>query len=201
MPAAGWLAFVLLWVIVVIQGFAFLEILRQLSEIRRELELESGPTELPNFATGSMPSNLPEVHSASGSALNLWSRLGRRGTALVFLHPGCVTCHRVAKELPPIAGRQDTDVTVVAIVEARQESEAREFMRQTQLPADLAVVDLNGGVAAAFGINVKPGVVVVSNRATAGAATVRSADQIDEYLAKVLARTGEREPSLAMSVP
>ncbi|MBJ7596515.1 hypothetical protein [Candidatus Nephthysia bennettiae] len=192
MPLILWAAIAVLFVVVAIQCFAFLETLRQLAEIRREFEAYQGATELSGVVPiGMTLPDLALIDPSTTTPVALRDRMTTGG--LVFLHPGCVSCHTVAQQLDRYAGLQQPGTSLVAIVEGRTADEAEQFIKETGLGPAAILIDPNGELARSIGLTVKPAVVVVYNGATQATATIRSASQADEFMMKAL-RNGTAMP-------
>jgi hypothetical protein len=183
MPVWFWLAFIALTALVVVQGFAFLEVIRQIGQLREQFHAQDGYTDLADsFVAGQA---IPNVLLVTGSSLaetpaNVVA--GRGITTLVFLHPGCLTCHSLARQLKPIVGLQPKDVKIAAIVEGRSLEEARRFMLGNGLLPEHTYLDDGGALAQALNLKVKPAVVIARDKVAVSAASVRTADQVDQFV-------------------
>jgi hypothetical protein len=194
MPAIFWLAFAVLWILVLIQGFALLEMIRQLVDIRQGTETLVGPQLLPD--TVPIGENLPSAPSLqwaqTGAQVDWSTALGEVATALVLLHPGCATCYTVARGLRVRGGHQRLGVKVFAIVTAYSPERAQEFITETKLPVDATLVEgpspENGSdpFAKTLNLNRKPAAVTLRGTRIVAAATVLSGKHVEMLLDDVL---------------
>lgn len=189
MQSAFWLAFGLLWVLVAIQGFAFLELVRQVADLRQGTEAQ-GPRLLSDAIPVGSPLPNPPVSLRSMQTREpiSWAQvLGDAATALVFLHPSCATCYTVASDLRRVMNVQDTGVKIVPVLTARSPERALEFVQSTKLPTEFGLVDEDGeGLAKALSLNRKPAVVAIRGSKIAAVATVVKGDHIKMLLDDVL---------------
>ena len=79
-----------------------LEILRQLSEFRRELDASHGLTDL-EMPLGVVVPNVTLLTAQAQTPIALHKALSEVATALIFLHPGCKACHTVARGIHRVA--------------------------------------------------------------------------------------------------
>lgn len=191
-----WLSFALLWVLVLIQGLALLEVVRQLVDLRQGAEVVRGPQLLPDTVTigASLPSAQSLRWAETGLQVDWSTTLGEEATALVMLHPGCATCYTVGSDLRRIAEAQRPGVKVIPVISAHSAERAHEFIRNTKLPIQIALIEIplpeDGGevFARALNVNRKPAVIAVRGSRIAAAATVMNGDQVDTLLKDVQQR-------------
>jgi hypothetical protein len=181
MPLVYWLAFALLSVVVLLQGFVMLELLRQVAELReRSTDTnEPSPLQLPSLGkpidTAFMLQSL-----TSESPTLLHSLLAAGSTAFVFLHPGCGSCDSLAAQLREFPNGDSVD-RVVPIVGGRSEAEASKFMERTHMSISGAFFD-GGEFAYRLGIVSRPSAVVVRNLGVVSAASVHTAEAVRRLL-------------------
>jgi hypothetical protein len=213
MPLLFWLAFAILWIIVLIQGFAFLEVVRQLADIREGTDSLRGPRLLPDTVSVGEELPIPESlrHADTGDPVEWPSIIGREATALVLLHPGCATCYTVSRDVRRVANSQRTGRKVIPIVSAYSPERAEDFIRETLLPKESVLVEVASGedndrFAKALNVNRKPAAVVLRGSKIAAAATVLNGDHLDILLDSVLqeqyvadGKTSPEETSLVQS--
>jgi hypothetical protein len=189
-----WLSYAVLWTVVLVQGFALLEIVRQLTDLRQRDEVPRGPRLLPN--TVSVGATLPTpsaLHWAeTGERVEWSSALGEVASAVVLLHPGCATCYGVASELRRVADGQGPGINIIPVVSAYSEDGAQEFIANTSLPTRLCLIEISGDsgetFARALNVNRKPAAVVLKGSLIAAAATVLNGEHVETLLKDVLSR-------------
>jgi hypothetical protein len=131
--------------------------------------------------------------------------LGEEATVLVLLHPGCGTCHTVAGELGRVAGAQGPAVRVIPVVTAYSTEAADEFLKTTNLPLELALVevqqfeDTDEPFAKTLNLNKKPAAVGLRGSRIAGAASVLNGDQVDKLLQDLL--SGDQQNNGELTAP
>jgi hypothetical protein len=185
---------VALAVLVVFQGLVLLEVVRQLSQIRRELDFDDRPVP---FSVGKLAGQpLPEPARAA------WSGNGAaRDGVLVLLSTDCATCRLVAAGLPDLRTRFE-EQRVVVVLQARNHDEVTEMLGEAGLARDGVVVDLESEYATAFGIALRPAAVVVRDGIVTEGAVVRNPRQLQQLLETLASSTREEVPgNSAVSTP
>jgi hypothetical protein len=184
---------VVLAVLVVFQGLVLLEVVRQLSQIRRELDFDDRPVPVSVGKLAGQP--LPEPARA------VWSGNGAAGEGvLVLLSTDCATCRLVAAGLPDLLAQSDQKLVV--ILQARNHDEVTEMLAEAGLARDAVVVDLENEYASAFGIAMRPAAVVVRDGIVSEGAVVRNPRQLQQLIESLGSSTGEGVPdSSAVSTP
>lgn len=136
-----WSSYVALWVVVVVQGLAFVEVLRQQAALRRRVGPDQGASLLPgSVETGAL---LPELDGVDlmTDAPTIWSRYLRHEIGIAaFVTPRCPRCHEVAEGLAVLWPNVRDEVDVVAIVHG-QKADVLELVEATGLPIEITVVD------------------------------------------------------------
>jgi hypothetical protein len=172
---------VALWLFLVFQGLVLLEMVRQVSQVRRQLDLDNQPVLLSLGELAGRP--LPEPARAACS---------ENGTvpdgALVLLSVNCTTCRLVASGLRDVRKRFEHQ-KIVTVVQARNHDEAVEMLAGAGLTWDEVVVDLENEYGAALGIDLRPVAVVVRDGIVSEGATVRNPRQLRELLERLEAPT------------
>jgi len=167
-------AVVALGLLVVVQGLVLLELVRQVSQMRRELDLDDRPVPISLGELAGRP--LPEP------ALGVWSENGSsRDGVLVLLSTDCATCRLVASGLPDILTRFEGQ-RIVAVLQAHSQDEATEMLADTGLPQDEIVVDVEREYGSALGIALRPAAVVVRDGIVSEGAIVRNPRQLQQLL-------------------
>jgi hypothetical protein len=187
MGAIFWVSYAALWVVVAVQGLAFLELVRQAAQLRDALQIYEGPKE--QLEISYVGEELPGSNArfaATGKPVRWQDLLGRDLTVLVVLHPGCLTCHAVAEGLPRLIGTQDEGVSIVPLIEGRNLDAARAFMEELRLDAARCVLDEEPSLSRSLNLTMKPGAVVLFGTEVSSAATVKSASQVE-----ILVRDGQ----------
>jgi hypothetical protein len=180
--------------LVVFQGLVLLEVVRQLSQIRRELDFDDRPVPISVGKLAGKP--LPEPARA------VWSGNGdSRDGVLVLLSTDCATCRLVAEGLPDLL-REFEQQKVVVVLQARNHDEVTEMLAEAGIARDAVVVDLEGEYADAFEIALRPAAVVVRDGIVSEGAIVRNPRQLQQLLDSLGSSPGEGVPeSSAVSTP
>jgi hypothetical protein len=172
---------VALWLFLVFQGLVLLEMVLQVSQVRRQLDLDNQPVLLSLGELAGRP--LPEPARAA------WSENGTvPDGALVLLSVNCTTCRLVASGLRDVRKRFEHQ-KIVTVVQARNHDEAVEMLAGAGLTWDEVVVDLENEYGAALGIDLRPVAVVVRDGIVSEGATVRNPRQLRELLERLEAPT------------
>lgn len=179
---------VALWLFLVFQGLVLLEMVRQLSQVRRQLDLDDRPVPISLGELAGRP--LPEPARAA------WLENGTvRDGVLVLLSVNCTTCHLVASGLRDLVNRFE-DQRIVTVLGASNHDQAVEMLAAAGLAWNEIVVDLENEYGAALGIDLRPVAVVVRDGIVSEGATVRNPRQLRELLERLEAptRKGEHAP-------
>ncbi len=164
-------------VLVVVQGLVLLEVVRQLAQIRKVLDLDDRPVPI---SLGNLAGR-PVPEPANGAV---------RNGIFVLLSTDCATCRLVASGLPELVARFD-DHQIVTVLQAHNHDEATEMLATTGLDRDGVVVDLDREYGEAFGITLRPVAVVVRDGIVSEGATVRNARQLEQLLENLESSTQE----------
>lgn len=202
METIFWITYVALWVVVAVQGFAFLEMLRQTAQLREALQVYEGPkeqTDLYRIGEELPASNAREA--LTGEPVRWHERLGRELSVLVVLHPGCLTCHSVAEGLPKLIISSDAETAVIPVVEGRNVEAARAFMKELRLDPAATVLDEEPSLSRALNITVKPAAVVLHGSTVATASTIQSAAQVEVLILDAQRRLQARQREAASRAP
>jgi hypothetical protein len=172
---------VALWLFVVFQGLVLLEMVRQVSQVRRQLDLDNRPVPVSLGELAGRP--LPEPARAA------WSENGDlRDGALVLLSVNCATCRLVAAGLRDLLTRFE-EQRIVTVLQARSNDAALEMLAEAGLALDDVVVDLEDTYGPALGIDLRPAAVVVRGGIMSEGAVVRNAQQLRELLERLESQT------------
>lgn len=132
MDTVFWATYLALWIVVIVQGLAFLEILRQIGALRGQL-----PAERPLVVADAVRIGdpLPPLSARSADRLEpaAWKDhfIGPLNVA-VFLTPRCPHCYALAQDLTDYAKRLKGQVGVVVVLTASMD-EGRKFIGNTGL--------------------------------------------------------------------
>lgn len=150
-------SYVILWVIVIIQGFVFVELLRQVGELR----FGSGRIKIPSVKIGTPFPNLVGHWADTGDEDVWFRRTTQEDSALVFvLSVGCSPCLSLAHQL----GESAINIPFTVILVGGSDGQATRFISATGLrPADV-VIDVEKKTSTMIGIEMTPTVLVVRDR-------------------------------------
>jgi hypothetical protein len=177
-----WISFGILWVIVAIQGFAQLEVLRQLGQMHKEHQAGQGNLFIHDAKLADQP--LPKVtgHRAIDLLPADWDDfLSKDQGVIILLSTTCITCRSVAEKLQRFWEKAKDSISLVALVEGKP-TEIQAFLKETGINQQLVIVDEDGTTAKDLGVKWKPGVVSVRNRAIDQIGIINDADQLDLLL-------------------
>jgi hypothetical protein len=174
-------AVVALLLVVAFQGLVLLELVRQVSQVRTQLDLDDRPipTSLGELAGRPLPEPARAVWSENGAV---------RDGVLVLLSVDCASCRLVAFGLRDVVHRFE-DQRIVTVLQARTNDEAVRMLADAGLADDGVVVDLENEYGPALGIELRPAAVVVRDGILSEAAVIRNPSQLDQLLAALESRT------------
>jgi len=202
METVFWVSYALLWIVVAVQGFAFLELMRQAAQLREALQVYQGPSEQKEvYHVGEQLPPSAAQEALTGAPVRWNERLAGDLGVLVVLHPGCVTCHGVAQGLPALLSNLQNGISVVPVVEGRNLEVARAFMRELSLDAATTVLDEEPSLARVLNVSVKPAAVVLFEGRVESAHTIRSATQLEILIRDSQARLRARLAGRGDGVP
>jgi hypothetical protein len=164
---------VVLWVLVIFQGLVLLEAVRQISQVRRELDFDDRPVPVSVGALAGQP--LPDAARAA------WSENGSRDGVFVLLSTDCTTCRGIATGLRDLVAKHER-LRIVTVLQARNHDEVTDLLAEAGLARDEIVVDFEAELGAALGILMRPAAVVVRGDVVSEGAVVRNARQLDQLL-------------------
>jgi AhpC/TSA family len=177
-----WSSYVILWVVVAIQGLAFVEVLRQQAALRRRVGPDQGASLMPgSVETGALLPELDGWDLVTG-APTAWSRYLQHEIGIAaFVTPRCPKCHEVAEGLAQLWPNVQGEVDVVAIVHG-QKADVLKLVEETGLPSAITVVDEAGTIAEKLGISVTPSAITIRDRRVGVAAIVNDGHQLEWLL-------------------
>lgn len=173
-----WISFALLWLLVTIQGFALLEVIRQIGQIRKQPGSRSGVRIVPEAIKAGDP--LPELTgiAADTSYPAHWEDyLGPSLSIVVLLSTHCQACRLLAEGITRFAATVKEDAAVVVIIDGDRR-EAEEFILRAKLPRHLVVIDEDRTTAKRFGVLWNPAAITIRQRKLGEAAIVSESDQL-----------------------
>lgn len=167
------LALAVLWVIVLLQGAALIELLRQFGKFQAATERQ-GAMILANegLPTGTAVPDISTILTLTGNPIG---KAGLADYLILFLSPDCKLCREIAYGIPDLD--LDVSVPVLSAVHAdvtRVETFARDF----RLAPQRILADVDGKVAADFNVVTTPSVVVVHGGLSQRYGVVNSVDQV-----------------------
>lgn len=180
MSGLFWATYAALWLVLVVQGVAFLEILRQVAAIHDRLGPER-PLVATNSRVGDPLPRLAVISAATMKEVSLVDHLTKPTNVLLLLTPRCPHCYAMAHDLTDYADRVADRVGVAAIIHASL-SEAERFVASTGLAPNLAFLDPPGVTSLELGVNFAPGAVLVEDGRLGPSAVVNSVSQVETLI-------------------
>lgn len=174
-------SYALLWILVALISFAFLEVLRQIGQLRKQVG-DAGALIVQSAMEAGQP--LPELEAVSYTSLRPadWDTYLRTETGVVLVFSTrCSTCRDVAQDVTGyvMSERKKVSVVIIMVGEFR---EAKEFLISTHLPPDLVVIDEEGITLQKLGIKWTPTAMIVHNNTVGKVAVINDIEQIDGLL-------------------
>lgn len=181
-------AVALVWIVVLLQGAALIELLRQLGQLRVQIRRQ-GAAVLPDEG---LPDRapIPDLHAVrtlAGSAI----QRHLHDSVVLFLTPECVTCREVARGVSDLA--LETGAPVLVVLHAHRDAAAA-FAKEFRLAADRLVADSDGVVASAFNIKTSPSAVVVAKGLKRAHGVVNTIDQASAFYDLTVSRMSAEVP-------
>lgn len=163
------IAVALLWVIMLIQGAALIEVLRQLAEIKKRTKRQ-GAALVPGEG---LPTGTP-IPDLAGYTTIAGKPLPRTldDAVVLFVNPDCSSCRDLAVDIPDLD--LEIGVPVVTIV-GGDKALAADYAKQFRLV--VAIADDAGRLAKAFNVSTTPSVTVVRDGLVAAHGVVNTSDQ------------------------
>jgi len=180
-----WFSYALLWGILVIQGLAFLEVLRQVGQLRRHLPRQGALLLEDAIEPGRQ---LPAVRVKSLIDLRDvgWDDyLDRDWGVVLFLSTDCITCRIVAEGVSRTLRVLPTTARLFVLFDSPLE-EVRQFISETRLPAEFAAIDEPGSTEKLLGVAWTPAVLLVKGREVVEVGIVNSPDQLEALIDDVV---------------
>jgi hypothetical protein len=157
------------------EGFVIYELIHQLAQIRRRLDLDDEPVvqSLGTQIGQPVPLSLAQALEPAVQAPSLFA---------VFVTTDCSTCHLVAGGARGLLVGLPSDVAVRFIVQARQAEDAELFKVDTDLPAELMVVDEEARLGQELELRMRPLTVLIRDGRLTEAAVVRNPEQLRKFI-------------------
>ncbi len=179
MSVLFWLGFGLLWIIVVVQGFALLEVLRQIGFIQKRLGPRQGALIMQGIVKGGDP--LPELAGSAASDLRpaRWEDyLNPVFSVIVLLSTHCNVCRTIAGDLTRFAAEIKNEAAIIVLLDGKSD-EVQEFIDKTQLDRRLVILDEQKITAERLGVMWNPAAVTIRNGRLGEAAIINDLDQLE----------------------
>lgn len=187
-----WISFGLLWILVVIQGLAFLEVLRQVGQLRRQV----GPQQGALIMQGAVKTGdtLPQLVGLSASNLRpaRWEDyLDPHFSVVVLLSTHCITCRAIAEDLTRLADDVSDEAAIITLVEGKID-EAQTFIAKTRLDPRLVIIDEQGETAKQLNVLWNPAAITIRGKKLGEAAIIN-----DTYQLNALVRAEESNHAIS----
>lgn len=194
-----WISYGVLWVVLAVQSFAFLETIRQIGLLRKQIGPYQGASLVPTkIDMGAPVEDLSAVDASAERPVTWDDFLGGEKLGLVlFLSTHCATCRDIAEDVAALARELEGDAEVVAVVEGPAD-EAQRFVAESGLPDELVAIDERGMTSKALGIQWTPAALTIRGARLGSAAVVNDIYQVDAFVSEELAKT---ERGLVAGVP
>lgn len=191
-----WISFGVLWVIVLTQSLALLEVLRQMGVMQTQLAERSRVLDLHKF-------DGREVEELDGLAADTLEPVGwddylrnRSGVVLLFASR-CMTCRSLARKMARLLRRHDSErIPIFAVLHASLE-DAREFLDDTKLDPRLLAIDTAGSLAQSLAFDVTPLALAVEHGRIREVRIVSELKHIEALLRELEGSTGAEMVTVA----
>lgn len=164
-------------VLVVLEGFVLVEMIRQVAQLRHRLNLDDRPmpTSIGEWAGRPVPDFAVD---------RIGGNLAAEASIVLFLSTDCTTCRAVATELDAVQAKLRGDPAIVPVIEGRSDQDLNAFFRETGLADEHAVRD-DGELGHRLGMRLRPMAVVVRHGTFADAAIVRNGAQLRQLASQI----------------
>jgi thiol-disulfide isomerase/thioredoxin len=183
-----WVSYGALWLVVAVQGFAFLEAIRHIGLLREQVGPYEGARLVPGKIEMGLP--LPELTAVAADEPRdaAWGDYLQAPLGMVlFLSTRCGTCRSVADGLGALAREYDGEASLVAVVQGPVE-EVEAFVSATGLPPDLVAIDEAGETSKRLDIRWTPAALSIRGDMLGTAAAVSDIYQVDAFVSEELAK-------------
>ena len=187
-----WISYGALWLVVAVQGFAFLEAIRHIGLLRERVGPYQGARLAPGKVDMGLP--LPELTAvAAGEPRNaVWSDYLQAPLGMVlFLSTRCGTCRSVADGLGALAREYDGEASLVAVVQGPT-AEVEAFVSEAGLPPNLVAIDETGATSKRLDIEWTPAALSIRGDTLGTVAAVSDIYQVDAFVSEELAKATAR---------
>jgi hypothetical protein len=198
-----------LWLVVGVQGFAFLEIVKQIATIRKQIP---PPRPLVMPAALEKDSRLKPLTALSAASLQpaAWSHYFGNGlNVALFLTPRCSHCYALALDIGDYFDQIHRQVGVVVVLRAPR-AEGQRFIESTGIDPVYVALDPDGSTAEALGIRAWPMAVVITADRIGHGAVVNDVEQLEGLIERGLIKQedmvaelsrGERDTAHSIGAP
>jgi len=177
-----WISFALLWLLVIIQGFAFLEVLRQIGQINKRLGTRLGARIMPGaIKAGDPPPELGGIAAHTLQPARWEDYLNPRFSVILLLSTHCYTCRMLAEDIPPFAKEVKDEAAILVIVQGRQQ-EVEELITKAKLPPNLVVIDEDQTTAKRFGVLWTPAAITIRQGKLGEASVITDIDSLSTLI-------------------
>lgn len=153
-------SYVVVWLVVLVQGLVLLELLRQVGLLRERVGVDKGALiTLDGLDRGSLAPAFSAIDVVAGSTVTEAAFTGPTPNLFVFLSPRCDACRDLAAELPRFV-REYRDEARVIVALAASTAQTRAFVREFGLTMPV-LADVDQKVAAAYRSERTPTAVLI----------------------------------------
>jgi hypothetical protein len=167
------------------EGFVIYELIHQLAQIRRRLDLDD------ETVVQSLGTQIGQPVSLS-MARALTTAMQAPSLFAVFVTTDCTTCQLVAGGARGLLVDLPSDVAVRFIVQARRVEDAELFNAETNLPEELVVVDEEARLGQELDLRMRPLTLLIRDGRLTEAAVVRNPEQLRKFIKRWTSREEER---------
>lgn len=150
-----WISFGVLWVIVLTQSLALLEVLRQIGVMQTQLAERRRVLDLHQF-DGKEVEDLDAVAADTLDPVGWDDYLRNRSGIVLLFASRCMTCRSLAQKMAKLLPRHDGErISIFAVLHSSLE-DARGFLDDTKLDPRFLAVDTAGSLAQSLAFDVTP---------------------------------------------
>lgn len=185
MTALLLVSYVTLWLLVAVQGFAFLEVVKQIATLRKQIP-PPRPLVMPTaLERDSVLKPLAAISAQSLRPVDWSDYFGKGLNLALFLTPRCSHCYALAQDVDDYFDRIKDHVGVVVVLRAPL-TEGQRFIESTDVNPRFVAIDIDGSTADALGLQAWPMSVLVFGDRVGHGAIVNSVDQIETLIERGL---------------
>ncbi|MDN5849868.1 MAG: hypothetical protein L0H63_09575 [Nitrococcus sp.] len=180
------LAIPALAVIVIVQGLALLELVRQFAQVRERLSLDNKATAHP--AQVGLTVDLRELFTTYNHHLR------RPYCAVLLLSDKCATCMDIASQWNRVGEVSLEQADLIPVLDTRSQARYEKFMRDSRFGEQTVVPDLEGEISEKLsrmvGVRARPSVVILNEGQVYRIDIVRNVTQLLEVLQSLPVHAG-----------